>query len=69
MKKLLMDESEKKLKQKFNIQHCNTIIVHMPPTELTLNIASGSDQISLYNETKFTTFRADILNLYIIKFK
>jgi hypothetical protein len=45
MKNLLMDESEKKLKQKFNIQHCNIIIVHMPPTELMLNTASGSDQI------------------------
>lgn len=45
MNNLLTDESEKKLKQKCNIQHCDIITVHVPPNELMLNSASGSDQI------------------------
>jgi hypothetical protein len=45
MKNLLMVVPEKMLKQKFNIQHFNIIILHMPPNELMLNSASGSDQI------------------------
>lgn len=45
MKNLLMDVSEKNLKQKFNIQHFNIIIIHVRPTELMLHSASGSDRI------------------------
>ena len=45
MKNLLMDASEKNMKQIFNIKHFNTIIIHVHTPELMLHSASGSDQI------------------------
>jgi hypothetical protein len=45
MKNLLMDVPEKNMKQKFNIQHLNIIIIHVHPTELMLHNAAGSDHI------------------------